>query len=126
MNTITQIYDEHASMPPHDEKKSENLINYLLHGEYVLMRGTTALHFHRSSLVNSSFAFCFSRTLSFFFAVNLQIFARSRRASRGKNSCGYSLLSSKTSLTDGRIKNQIGHDYGQQHLNFAIETMTQQ
>ena len=25
-------------------------------------------------------------------------------------------------ITDGGIKNQIGHDYGQQHLNFAIET----
>lgn len=39
MNTITQIYEEHASMPPHDgekeEKNRENLINYLLHdGEY--------------------------------------------------------------------------------------------
>jgi hypothetical protein len=64
MNTITQIYDEHASMPPHDEKKSENLINYLLHdGECVLMR-STALHFLPSSLINSSFRLLF---FSFFF-----------------------------------------------------------
>lgn len=57
MNTITQIYEEHASMPPHGERRkneSENLINYLLHdGEYVFMLYRRATLF-LSSLINSS------------------------------------------------------------------------
>lgn len=65
MNTITQIYGEHASMPPRDgekkkrgeEKNRENLINYLLHdGEYcfcfILPRVAPRLRF--PPLVNSS------------------------------------------------------------------------
>jgi hypothetical protein len=51
-----------------------------------------------------------------------KIFARSRHVKRRKareNDCRWE-------LTDGEVGNQIGHDYGQQHLNFAIETMTQQ
>ena len=61
MNTITQIYDEHASMPPHGEtkKESENLINYLLHdGAFTICfvcRISAILFFLRVySLINSS------------------------------------------------------------------------
>lgn len=70
MNTITQIYEEHASMPPHDGsgkkmRESENLINYLLHdGEYVVLCFIAALHFFATAIINSSSQrrrFCFSQ-----------------------------------------------------------------
>ena len=74
MNTITQIYEEHASMrsmPPHDERWTEtkkrenqkNLINYLLHGgEYdfyvITPRYTFPFDFARKFILKYVFIVC--------------------------------------------------------------------
>lgn len=75
MNTITQIYEEHASMPPHDGMKrkkraesgavlvreSENLINYLLHDAANMLSVSRASD-HK--FISSPDAFFFPSTVS--------------------------------------------------------------
>lgn len=57
MNTITQIYDEHASMPPHGETKKNQkiwLIIYCTTVNISMLCYTRAKLFYKNSLINSS------------------------------------------------------------------------